>query len=411
MEAEKKKPKILILIMSAEMEFFKNQLEDVKNTWISNIETWKDIISKYADIVDWKYYDAPFDFKCSIYKDEENKNHVSVRKDGIEIDDNDKHHLKCSLFDDNMTFTKTLLAFQWANENLDYDYIIRTNTSTYINLLLLSYILYREMNENKKWEDTAMGTDLMSLYSLPCPNTNDIYIRGNCLILTKKQVNVILKYGTMFSYGLVDMSNTQIIDDTVIGSILNSYYNKFMYKKKNGKRNLNYLKHIKCIPQMWYKCTDQKNNFNHQMCEDGYGQEWNTNEDASSYAHAVAIQVRSYYTQKGRSETEHEHYTELHQKMVDQIFPVYNYEQYLFSIYSVIESYEENPDVWIQGNLAYITQNELLDIIKDENVYEQFQNHCFQLTPFDHQNRKAKKRMMEKYHLDFLLQDIKSDHN
>ena len=35
------------------------------------------------------------------------------------------------------TYAKTYYALKYVNENLDYDYIFRTNTSTYVNTKLL----------------------------------------------------------------------------------------------------------------------------------------------------------------------------------------------------------------------------------------------------------------------------------
>lgn len=407
-----KKPKILILIMSVDIEFFNNQMEDVKATWLSQIEKQKDIISKYADIVDWKYYDTPDNSKINILKTKDN-NYLPVVKpyDSAYLDEKNEHHLICSCWNDNMTFDKTMLTFEWCKENCEYDYIIRTNTSTYINLPLLSYILYKEYNTNNngdiEWHDKAYGTDLMSIYSCSIPSYSDIYIRGNCLILTKKQIDIILKYSCMFSNECINNSQCSLIDDVIIGSILNCYYNNFNKTKYdehgNTVRNFDYLEHIKPLSQIWYKCAETNNTLNHTWSPKGYSQKMDSEDDENRYSHGVAIQVRSYYTKEGRESTEHRHYNELNEKMEEKIFVWYKDENNLLSIYNKIKEYQKNPDVWIQGNLQYASLNELLDIINDKNKYINFVSYCYKLTPIDHPNWINKKRIIDKYGFDFLF--------
>lgn len=397
MNTTMKKPRILFLLMSADMPFFKNQLEDCKNTWLhalNSADKHNKTVTDYVDIVGWYYYDVSFNEKCKLIKNEDGQNVIYLSPDGVIQDEIDNHHLINVLLDDNWTFQKTYDVFKYVTDNMDYDYIVRTNTSTYINIPLLSYILYKEFNDKSVDSgNTAYGTDLMSLHTLACPSYGDIYIRGNCLILSKHQVqDIILKYGQLYTVGISDKS---LIDDVCIGNILNCYYNSF---KKTEHRNFEYLKHIKCLPQMWYKCTEHVIDFSHTWCKNGYGQDFNE-ESADDYASAVAIQVRSYYTNEGRETTEHRHYNELYQHMKQTEYDENN----LSVIYNKIKEYSNNPDVWVQGNMPYMKQDVLLRILGDRVKFINWSSVCMSYTPVDHQAWRYKERIMKENNVDFSL--------
>lgn len=411
-----KKPKILFLLMSADIPFFKEQIEDCKRTWLSVLDErnpYNELVTKYADVTSWKYYDVSFNKKCKLIRDENGKNTIVLNADAVIQDGKDEHHLQNILLDDRWTFQKTYDVLKYTVDNSEWDYVVRTNTSTYINIPLLCYLLYKEFNdENIDSCNIAYGTDLMSLHSLACPNNGDIYIRGNCLIMTRGQVeDIILKYGQIFSSGMCDIADNNLIDDVCLGSILNCYYNNFIKEKtasnNNKVRNFDYVKHIKCFPQMWYRCTEHPCDFNHTWAKDGFCQDFNENNDeiVERYSSATTIQVRSYYTSKGRAETEHEHYAELHEKMTRYVYSRYNDENVLNSLYNIIKEYQKNPDVWVQGNLPYMKQDVLLGILSDKKLFKQFSSYCMSATPLDHQLWKYKERIMKDNNVDFFLHD------
>lgn len=393
-----RKPKIIVLIMSADLPFFKDQLEDCKKTWLQPVMggAGSDLVGKYAEVIGWYYYDARFDekVKCADCGCE-------VIPDSVKEDANDEHHLINVLYDDKYTFQKTYDVFNYIIRKHDFDYIIRTNTSTYLNLPLLSYYLYNEFNKNG-WEDISHCTDLMSLPCVKCPEAGDIYMRGNCLVLTRRQIkDIILKYGKLYSYGIVSSAENSLIDDVCIGCLLNNFYNGF---KKEG-RCFDYLSHIKCMPQTWYKCTDQVNEFSHPFAPLGYATYIDETDNASvlAYASCGAIQIRSYYTQGGRAKTEHAHYFELHEKMSKCVFNIYKDEKSLFSIYNKIKEYAHDPMVWVQGNLPYIKQSQLAQLLEDDEKYAGFTNFLFKYMPADHFMWAYKARVMQENNLGFLL--------
>lgn len=412
---KQKKPRILILLMSANTQFFKGQMEDCKKTWLSVLDDgkYKEHFDKYVDFIDWYYYDADFKRKCAL-DDEGNTSLYNIkRNNNVVIDENDSHHLINVMFNDKDTFNKTYDVLEYVDKkyNGEYDYIVRTNTSTYINLPLLSYILYREFNcENvTKKQQTTYGTDLMSLYSTECPNPSDIYIRGNCMVFTRFEVEeIILKYGKLYTTGCIENEEAStFVDDVCINNILNNYYNDFKRTDSNGNRNFDYLNHIYCLPQMWYKCIEMEDeeplqiDIHHTWSRNGYGQYFDEN-SIDKYKHAVAVQIRTYYTPKGREYSEKKHYYELHEKMCTDVYVDYS-ENKLISIYNKIEEYSKNPDVWLQGNLPYMKQSWLVNTItssdsmsvNDDDKYETFVNRCFQLTPRDHSSWKWIKKLLE----------------
>lgn len=418
-----KKPKILFLLMSADIPFFKEQIEDCKRTWLSVLENgnqYNEIVTKYADVTGWKYYDVSFNKKCCLVREQNGQNSIALNADAVVVDESDEHHLQNVLLDDGWTFQKTYDALKYEAENSEWDYVVRTNTSTYVNIPLLCYLLYKEFNnENTDSANTAYGTDLMSIHSLACPSAGDIYIRGNCLILSRHQVeNVVLKYGQLFSPGMCVQTDNNLIDDICIGNLLNCYYNNFIKEKETADgvkvRNLDYTRHIRCFPQMWYKCTEVPCNFNHTWSVDGFYQDFKENDDecAARYSCAAAVQVRSYYTDSGRAKTEHEHYFELHEKMSRIVYAKYGDENILLSIYNKIKEYQKNPDVWVQGNLPYMKQGILLSVLSDKELFNRFSSYCMSATPIDHQLWKYKERIMKENNVDFFLkriEDIETD--
>ena len=80
------------------------------------------------------------------------------------------------------------------------------------------------------------GSELISMYSTRIPNPNDVYIRGNCLILPKYIINnVILKYGQFYNSTSFNGKDNNVCDDIVIGNLLNVYFNDFLIFLYSGQ--------------------------------------------------------------------------------------------------------------------------------------------------------------------------------
>ena len=114
--------KILILVMSCQDEFFQNQVNTIKEMWAKPI-----LEGKYPNI-DFIVYEGGYD-KHSY--------------------DKENHILKVRCEDDlDNTYKKTYYAFNLINNNIEYDYIFRTNTSTYVNVDLLNKFIQSLDDDN-----------------------------------------------------------------------------------------------------------------------------------------------------------------------------------------------------------------------------------------------------------------------
>lgn len=381
-----KRPNILILIMSANQEHFINQIEDCKNTWLSVLEDkkYRHIINKYINKIDYLYYDANIKNKYNIITTKDGDEYLEADlSNNVLIDKHNKHHLCNILEDDSWTWQKTYDVFEYiTNEEQysDYDYVIRTNTSSYINILLLSYILYREFNDDSVDSNTmCYGSEMISMYSTRIPNPNDVYIRGNCLILPKYIINnVILKYGQIYNSTSYNGKDNKVCDDVVIGNILNVYFNNFK------KDNLDYLSHYTGLTQCWYKCVESSYHIRHKWSINDYNNKFDINnkEIMDMFGGSVNIQVRTYYSDRS---IEHEHYNELHENMKKYIYDNYCNENTLDTIYNKIKNtYSNNPSVFIQGNLPYLTLDEIKEVLIDKKKQQLLQIQCFISMPSDH---------------------------
>lgn len=381
-----KKPNVLILIMSANQEHFRSQIEDCKNTWLSVLkdEKYINIINKYINKIDWLYYDANIKNKYNIVTNKDNEEYLEVDlSHNVIADEHDRHHLHNILEDDQWTWQKTYDVFKYiTNEKKysDYDYVIRTNTSSYINMLLLSYILYREYNDSNIDSNTmCYGSELMSMYSIKIPNPNDVYIRGNCLILPKHIIkNVILKYGQFYNSTSFNAEKNKVCDDVVIGNILNVYFNDFK------KDSLDYLSHYTGLTQCWYKCVKSSCHIKHKWSVNDYNNKFDVNNKKimDMFEGSVNIQVRTYYLDRS---IEHEHYNELHENMKRYIYDNYCNENSLNTIYNKIKNtYSNNPSVFIQGNLPFLTLDDIKEVLTDKMKQQLLQVQCFISMPADH---------------------------
>lgn len=381
-----KRPNILILIMSANQEHFINQIEDCKNTWLSVLENEKysNIINKYVNKIDWLYYDANIKNKYNIICMNDGTEYLEFDlSHTINVDKNNKHHLHNILDDDKWTWQKTYDVFEYiTNEEQysDYDYVIRTNTSSYINILLLSYILYKEYNDNSINSDMmCYGSEMISMYSIKIPNSNDIYLRGNCLILPKYIINnVILKYGQFYNSTSFNGKDNNVCDDIVIGNLLNVYFNDFK------KDSIDYLSYYIGLTQCWYKCVPSSYHIKHKWSINNYNNTFDVNDKdiMDMFEGAVNIQVRTYYSDRS---IEHEHYIELHENMKKYVYDKYFNENTLNTIYNKIKNtYSNNPSVFIQGNLPYLPLNDIKEILIDKKKQQLLQVQCFISMPSDH---------------------------
>lgn len=298
--------KLLITVMSCDKEFFSNQEELIKQTWAKDI-----IDGKYPNI------DIVFYMGCPVinetYFDNDLKTIVLKCEDGL----------------DN-TFKKTIRAFEYIDNNYEYDYIFRTNTSTYVNVQLLNEFIQSITDDN-----VLYGSEIYSLSESTCPYPLCLFARGNSIILSKKHIGILLKD----SYPLLYLN---LCDDYTIGSIINSHW---------IKQNIDYTQYIKGIPHGWYKCTFTEVRNNHSLCT-----YYNTNTDINFLSQFITIQIRNYNDRN----LETQHYLELH-----DLFSTYKLTEKDEAVNKVIE-YTKNYDIFIGSILGYIPFEKWKNLDKHE---------------------------------------------
>ena len=270
----------------------------------------KDVIDRKYNNIDYCFYSGREDIEKNKYNKEEH--YLTLR-----CEDNIKN-----------TFKKTYYAFNVCNKLFkDYDYIFRTNTSTYVNIELLNSFVEHiaKLNKNILW-----CSELYSLSNSFCPYPLYLYGRGNGLLISKELIDIILKNGLGYLY-------LQKCDDWIIGNILNSYW------INQGK---DYLDYIKSYKHGWFKCVPEEQPNNHKLCV--YG---NQNKDWIFLRQFITIQIKRYRERN----LEEEHYKELHEVFVNNKYD--SYDQTL-AYANDNDQYAKNPSIFIGSIIGYTTYNE-----------------------------------------------------
>ena len=182
--------KAIILCMSCNKERYINEEQVIKKTW-------------GKDIIEGKYDNL----KLYFFRGGAEKDYIDDKNNVIYL------NCKDELLD---TYDKCINCFKYINENLnEYDYIIRANTSTYVNIEAI--IQFLNMDSIK--DDIMLGPGLAITYvSKHVP-----YLKGHLLIIPKKIINILINNFTNKWRGY---------DDAVFGIVLGEFYNK------------NYMEHL-----------------------------------------------------------------------------------------------------------------------------------------------------------------------
>lgn len=292
--------------MSCNDEFFINQENIIRETWLKPVIENKD--NKF-DNVDYCFYRGDVIEKHKYNKE----NHLLT----LRCEDNIKN-----------TFKKTYYAFNCCKKIFsDYDYIFRTNTSTYVNVELLQEFVNNVAIKDK---NILWAGDLYSLSNSFCPYPLYLYGRGNGMLLSNVLIDIILRDGLIHLY-------LEKCDDWMIGSILNCYW------INQGK---NYLDYIRGYKHGWFKCVPEEQPNNHKVCV--YG---NQNKDWNFLNQFITIQVKRYRERH----LEEGHYRELH-----EVFENNHYEskEELNKIIDGNIEYSQEPSVFIGSILGYTSFTE-----------------------------------------------------
>jgi hypothetical protein len=155
-----KKDKILVLVMSCNLPQYKEKEEDIRQTW------GKDILEKKYDNIDLWFFTAG-------------------EHDMIDVEKH-KIYTKCSDLRDR-TFQKLMKTIYNVEANrIEYDWILRVNTSTYINIELIDKILQHSPSEEWIYAGT-MFCQPWILNKMP-------FLSGEYLIISRAHVEVLKKF-------------------------------------------------------------------------------------------------------------------------------------------------------------------------------------------------------------------------
>lgn len=158
--------KLLVLSMSADLPLF-NELEKTSNETWRNIDTEK---YKNIDVEFWTYTDAKEGDKTHVDED----NHIIYIKRNFKTVD--------EAF--NKTFSKTIYAINELKKlNIKYDYLIRTNNSTWLNIPLINYFL--------SWQNDDSLIFCGRTYSAFWSAFN-VYGGGELMIFSKRNIDILL---------------------------------------------------------------------------------------------------------------------------------------------------------------------------------------------------------------------------
>ena len=304
---------LLILVMSCQDEFFMNEEELVKETWAK-------------PIIDGEYKNIDF----IIYRGGYEKNSYSNKNKLLKL------HIEDTM---PYTFKKTYMALNMIwNEFKKYDYVFRTNTSTYVNVPLLNELIQRMEDDS-----IAYFSDIYSLSEQCAPYPLCLGGRGNGILLSKRLVEIVLKEGLPWIYLTHSMhasdGNAHIPDDSQISMILNSHW------IMEGE---DYKSHICGLRHGWYNCIPTKATNNHSVC--AY---YEKSQDPEFWKTMVTIQMKCYRER----EREFDNYREFH-SIIEKASKIDD------TTININEQYYKKFDVFIGSILGYINIEEWKNIDK-----------------------------------------------
>lgn len=173
--------KVLVIVMSMNSKEFSEEEEVIRQTWASDI-----ISGKFPGM------------KVLFYKGKE-KRKEHLNGDVLYIDSDDTL---------NGTYEKTVKTLEWCMKNEEFDFIVKTNTTTYINTGLMSDFIERLPDGDRHIYGSTYITNT-------CSN-GILYFRGNFAIWSKNVVSDIIK----------TYNKRKCVDDGGIGRNLCLYYKK-----------------------------------------------------------------------------------------------------------------------------------------------------------------------------------------
>lgn len=125
------------------------------------------------------------------------------------------------------TYEKTCKFLYFINNNVQYDVLIRINTSMFLNIRLVDKVI------SSADEDVVYCNAINAHANLTTEYMNDIYPRGDLFIMNKKIVSGVLEYAGKYMYNDVADKNRIDVDhadDCLIGVCLIDVFGKTYFE-------------------------------------------------------------------------------------------------------------------------------------------------------------------------------------
>ena len=199
--------KLLILSMSCNSKDFLLEEDMIRETWA------KKILNNEYENIEWYSYRSSYDKEY----------HINKKKHIIFIPSKD---------DLKGTYEKTIKAYKYCIENFDFDFLARTNTSTYINIACLNNLVSSlDKNDNNFYQPRLIANEESEMR---------VYACGLFTLYSRKVVN-----DTIISKDL----KIRNVDDAIIGLRLNKYYEKIgeSYSSKFVQMDMKWFENDKKI--------------------------------------------------------------------------------------------------------------------------------------------------------------------
>lgn len=209
--------KLVILAMSCNLPFFVKEEELVKETW-------------GKDIVENKYEDVSLYFLKSDENERIEGNYIYVNSG------DDILH----------TMQKTMKGIHMLLDNgIEFDFLIRTNLSTYINIDVIRQFIYGDMLPNyQDWSGTLFTSEVVSTGKKYGP-------RGNFLFTNRGIINSIIYLYDKYYTDAVGLDDAIIGDMLYPAVMLREVYHGEMFKDVRYHKNC-YIDNIEDIDPMFF---------------------------------------------------------------------------------------------------------------------------------------------------------------
>ena len=215
--------KILVMMMCANIQ-----------PSIRNLDAFVDsVVKPYNEHID--EYSNDFHF-CAYYSSRE-------KCDDVWLDDKTNEFIEVYGVNEDegiyRTYEKTYKMFKYACDNMQFDLIVRINVSMWLNLRLLDEVC------SQFKDDVVYCNAINTCINGSSEYVNDLYPRGDLMIMQRSVVQGIVKVGGKYMYEDANLNKrigVDHVDDCIIGICLIDLYGR------------EYFKHI--IPLRYNYCPD-----------------------------------------------------------------------------------------------------------------------------------------------------------